>query len=518
MNTVSTPPSTSFTVEGLTITTPAGKTLVENAKFTLAEGRLVLLVGPSGSGKSTIIKLLSGLLEKEAKPWRIEGTLTHGGQTYDLARERCDIGGLVFQNHALFDDLTAAENLGIALDHSHHDDAALTEYLVDLLADIDPHQTIASSSGGQRQRLAIARTLLANRPLLLFDEPNSGLDPSTAQRLGILIQDLCRRMGRPTLIVAHHVDDILPLADAIYLLDSRTRTLRSLPVDRDAVDEALLTVGAAQEEGELTPGASRSSDPVVSEMTTRWQGRLNSHSSYRWFFRYLHEYFWILWGSPLMLVYIFSGAGIAGFVTLWFGFNYELLGDAIRSFIHDESLAGLGFVEGYIIIPLISCILMVARNNAIITADVGNRVLSSQFLAMRNLHIPGKNYLTAAILINTLIGALVLVGASLVVAGWTSFKTWEFLFQDQPFELWQESFFHSMLRKPDSAWRNIFWVVIKVLLSGACGSWLAIQAGFSRKDSVIAVNYAIARSIVMGVTVTLLIHAGIALVVWRPPT
>ncbi|CAK0756292.1 phospholipid/cholesterol/gamma-HCH transport system permease protein [Gammaproteobacteria bacterium] len=512
MNTVSKLPS--FTVKGLTITTPAGKLLVENAEFSLAQGEVVLLVGPSGSGKSTIIKLLSGLLENEGKPWRIEGTLLHDGEVRNLAHDRCDIGGLVFQNYALFDDLTAIENLGIALDHANHTDPALMEYLLDLLVDIEPNQTIASSSGGQRQRLAIARTLLANRPLLLFDEPNSGLDPSTAQRLGALIQDLCRRMGRPALIVAHHVDDILPLADAVYLLDSRTHALRTLPLDREAVDEALLAVGTVTEEKEEGAPAILATPSSVSDITARWQRRLKSHAAHRWFFRYLYEYFWILWGSPLMLLYIFSGAGIVGFVTLWFGFNYELLGDAIRSFIHDESLAGLGFIESYIAVPLISCILMVARNNAIITADVGNRVLSAQFLAMRNLHIPGRAYLTAAILINTIIGALVLVGASLVVSGWASFKTWQFLFHDQPFELWQENFFYVLLRKPASAWRNLFWVVIKVLLSGACGSWVAIQAGFSRKESVIAVNYAIARSIVMGVTITLLIHAGIALLVW----
>ncbi|CAK0758273.1 phospholipid/cholesterol/gamma-HCH transport system permease protein [Gammaproteobacteria bacterium] len=507
--------SPGLTVEGLTIVTPTGKVLVEDAKFSLAEGAVVLLVGPSGSGKSTIIKLLSGLLEDEGKPWHIEGTLIHGGQIHDLAHERCDIGGLVFQNYALFDDLTAQENLGIALDHAEHSDPALMEYLLDLLTDIEPHQTIASSSGGQRQRLAIARTLLANRPLLLFDEPNSGLDPSTAQRLGVLIQDLCRRMGRPALIVAHHVDDILPLADAVYLLDVRTRTLRPLPLDREAVDEALLAVGEEEEKVVSSLEAtSKSSASTTSEITDRWRRRLKSHPPQRWFFRYLHEYFWILWGSPLMLLYIFSGAAIVGFVTLWFGFNYELLGDAIRSFIHDESLAGIGFIEGYIGVPLITCILMVARNNAIITADVGNRVLSAQFLAMRNLHIPGRRYLTAAILINTLAGTLVLVSASLVVAGWTSFKTWQFLFNEQPFELWQENFFHILLRDSAATWRNLFWVVMKILLSGACGSWLAIRAGFSRKNSVIAVNYAIARSIVMGVTVTLLIHAGIAVMVY----
>ncbi len=420
----------------------------------------------------------------------------------------------MFQNYALFDDLTALENLNIALDHAQPVDPGVVEYLLDLLVDIDPHQSIASASGGQRQRLAIARTLLANRPLLLFDEPNSGLDPATAQRLGTLIHDLCRRMGRPALIVAHHVDDLLPLVDAVYLLDSQTQTLRPLPLDREAINDALLAVGDTEETKETEDTRETGGQITTPSVPNRWERRIKLHSPHRWFFRYLHEYFWILWGSPLMLLYTLSGAAIVGFVVLWFGFNYELLGDAIRSFIHDESLAGLGFVEFYIAVPLLVCVLMVARNNAIITADVGNRVLSAQFLAMRNLRIPGRAYLTSAILINTVVGSLVLVSASLVVAGWASFKTWQFLFHEQPFELWQDNFFHVLLRDPAATWRNVLWVLAKVLLSSACGSWIAIRVGFSRKKSVIAVNYAIARSIVMGVTVTLLIHAIVAVMVY----
>lgn len=503
-----------FTITDLTLITPSGKPLVENTGLTLGESEVALLVGPSGSGKSTFIKLLSGLLTSDSGHWEVRGTLEHQGQVYDLARDQCDIGGLVFQNYALFDDLSALANLNIALDHTRSPAPELIEHTLSLLADIDPEQTIAASSGGQRQRIAIARTMLANRPLLLFDEPNSGLDPFTAQRLGVLIRDLCRRMGRPALIVAHHVDSLLPLVDEVYLLDTRALVLRSLPVERAAVEEALLALGSPEAEPPLLATTPKVAKAVPSPLRDQWRDRLSVHAPHRWFFRYLHEFFWILWASPLMLMYIFSGAAIIGFVTLWFGFNYELLGDMVRSFVHDESLAGIGFIQANIAVPLIASILMVARNNAIITADLGNRVLSAQFLAMQNLHIPGRRYLTTAILLNTLVGGLVLVAASLAVSGWTSFHTWQLLFPEQPFEMWQENFFRSMLRNPEGWRRNLGWVVLKVLLSTASGAWLAIRAGLSRKDSVIAVNYAIARSIVLGVTVTLLIHAGITVAVY----
>jgi hypothetical protein len=87
------------------------------------------------------------------------------------------------------------------------------------------------------------------------------------------------------------------------------------------------------------------------------------------------------------------------------------------------------------------------------------------------------------------------------------------IFPNQPFELWQEHYFRAML-PGTKGWGNLIWVAVKVLLSSAAGAWLAIHAGLSRKDSVIAVNYAIARSIILGVTATLIVHAGIAVLVY----
>lgn len=500
----------SLAVEGLRIVTPGGKVLLEGGAFALGPGEVVLLVGPSGSGKSTIINVLSGLLGDDGSRWQVGGVLTQQGHAYDLERERCDVGGLVFQGNALFDDLTAAENIGMALDHTGHVDPELVAQVSALLADLDPKQSVASSSGGQKQRIAIARTLLADRPLLLFDEPNSGLDRHAALKLATLIRDICRRMGRPAIVVAHHFDDLLPLADSVLLLDPASRRLRALPPKRAAIEEALEEVGQAME---ALGGSDLAPLPAAEpsrNFAAAWTKGAVPHAPSRWFLRYLNEYFWILCASPLMLIYTFAGAMIVGFVTLWFGFNYELLGDYVRSFVHDDALMGIGFIEATVAVPLITCILMVARNNAIITADLGNRVLSNQFRAMRNLHVPGRRYLTTSIMINMVLGALVLTAASWAVSSWTSFKTWQVLFPDQPFELWRENFFHGLLRRPEILWRSIGWVSLKTVTSVAAAGWIAIRIGMGRQESVISINYAIARSIVVGVSVTLLIHAVVA--------
>lgn len=496
------------TVNGMKLVTPDGRTLLEDASFSLAPGELVLLVGPSGSGKSTLINVLSGLLGDDGSAWQVAGQLRENDRLYDLSTEICDIGGLVIQGNALFDDLTAAQNLGIAIDHGGAPDTNLSARLANLLQDIRPDHNVASLSGGQRQRVAIARTLLAQRPLLLLDEPNSSLDRYAARQLGALVKNLCRDMGKPALIVAHHFDDLLPLADRVLVLDPVKARLLELPPDRQKVEAALLAIGKASDSRQVALDSPPTPDD---REASPWLDHMQQRGVGRWFVNYMREYFWILCGSPLTVLYVLCGALIVGFVTMWFGFNYDLLGDYMRSFVHDEALMGIGFIEATIVVPLICCILMVARNNAIITADIGNRVYSSQFRAMRNLHIPGQTYLVTAILLNVVIGALLLIILSIGVASWSSYLTWKFLFPDQPFELWQEHFFRIFVQRPEILLRNIGWVLLKTLLSTVLATLFAIQAGLGQKRSVIEINYAIARSIVFGVSITLLIQASIAI-------
>ncbi|MBX9634601.1 MAG: ATP-binding cassette domain-containing protein [Magnetospirillum sp.] len=482
-------------LNGLTITTPAGRVLVKDANFALGAGEVVLLVGPSGSGKSTIINALSGLLGCDGDHWRVSGTVHLEGRVHDLAKESCNVGGLVFQNNALFDDLTAGGNAHITADHVGRLDARIAQLIMELLHDVDPDQSVASCSGGQRQRVAIARTLLADRKVLLFDEPNSGLDKMAARRLASLIRQLCHQMGRPALIVAHHVDDLLPLADRVLFLDPTRCKLSELPADRATVESALL-------------GAASDDDMQPEARSFPW--KLKPRSRWRWMSHYLGEYFWILCASPLLLGYVVLGAMIVGFVSVWFGFNYDALGSFIRSIVHDDALMGIGFIEMTVVVPLISCLLMVACNNAIITADLGNRALSSQFRAMSNLGIPARRYIFLSIAVNMTIAGLLLTAASMAVASFTSYHVWRLIFIGQPFELWMENFFREFLRSDRALLVHGGWTLFKVVATSVAATTTALAIGATRKESVISINHAIARSIVFGASATLIIHAVVA--------
>lgn len=485
-------------VSGLSITSPAGVTLLHDVSLAVAPGEVVVVVGPSGSGKTSLIRLLCGLLQRQAGGWQVSGMLRVGGRDIDLSQGDSDVGGMVFQNHALFDDLNAGENLRIVADHTDGDVMELSRNTGAMLADIDPAQSIMSCSGGQRQRLAIARTLLADPALLLFDEPNAGLDVGAAHRLVGLIRDLCRHSNKPAIVVAHHIDDFISLADRILLLDPSTASLREVAVDRQAVEAAMLAIGAPDTIG------TASSAPAVNP----WAAPLPRRTRLYWFMRYFGEYLWLLFAAPSMLIYAVLGSAIVGFVTVWFGFNYHSFGGYLRAILHDETLEGLGFVLTTVAVPFNTCILIIARNSAIIAADLGNRVSGMQLQAMRNLRLPGRGYIIASIMISLVVGSLILVALALISAFFTSLVTWHFLFPGQATGYWQEYFFrkitdgHIMLSAG-------LWTVLKVSLSAILGGGAAVLVGLQPLRSSSQVAQLIATAIITGVSLTLLVHAAL---------
>lgn len=485
----------SLQVQNLSITTPDGVRLVDNASFEVGDRELVLLIGPSGSGKTSIVNALCGLLETGETGWKLAGKLTQGPQSVDLERMRSELCGLVFQDNALFDDLSVEENLRIALDHKARTAKEIDrKSVLSMLPDVDPGQSIATCSGGQKQRIAIVRTLMAGKPVLVLDEPNSGLDIKSSRRLAGLVKSICTDQAIPVIVVAHHVEDLLPFADKVFLLDSRSRAIERIDPSLPAIEAAMM---------QLDVGANPNNGEVGSSALEMRRGQL----PLRWFLRYFIEYFWVLCLSPYMLGYVFVGGAILGFVSVWFGFNYHSFGGYLKSILHDETLAGIGYVQTTIAVPLVASILVVARNSAIIAADLGNRILSSQFRAMRNLDIPGLRYLNASIVVANMLALAILTAVALVSASWSAYQTWTLFFPDQPFEFWQENYFRRLVEAGRSEWG---WGLAKIVLSAVLSSAAAITIGLRSNTDVVSVTSAVARAIVIGVSLTLLAHAFLA--------
>jgi ABC-type multidrug transport system ATPase subunit len=175
----------------------------------VAEGTLFALIGPNGAGKSTLLRLLAGLARPSA------GSLTVAGESRDRRRLRGRIGLL---GHAtfLYPELSVRENLRFAgrvqgvAEPAARTDVLLQEHDLGAFAD-RPARTL---SRGLAQRAAIARSLVHDPPVLLLDEPFTGLDPAAADRLAGQLTRL-RQRGRTLVLVSHDVERAARLADRV---------------------------------------------------------------------------------------------------------------------------------------------------------------------------------------------------------------------------------------------------------------------------------------------------------------
>lgn len=201
--------------ERLTFSHP-GATRQYEFSFAAAPGEVTAISGQSGSGKSTLLDLVAGFLTPSG------GTLTlDGADLIPLSPESRPVS-ILFQSETLFEHLSAGRNLALGLprgipraEAASRISAALAEVGLPGIED----QRAATLSGGEKQRVALARTLLRDRPVLLLDEPFSALDDGTRATIRELVRGLTARHRWITLLVSHHVDDVEALASRRYRLE-----------------------------------------------------------------------------------------------------------------------------------------------------------------------------------------------------------------------------------------------------------------------------------------------------------
>jgi len=205
--------------------------VLRGVSFRLPFGETKALFGVAGSGKSTILKLALGLLKPDAGRILALGNDIGEMREQDLFAVRAKIG-MVFQESALFDSLTVSENVAFRLieEHGVYDDG-IDHRVREALRFVELEHTLdmapSELSGGMRRRVAIARAIITQPELLLYDSPTGGLDPVTSNTIIELIMKQRDVYKTSSLLVTHRLQDAFTMAT--HQFDPQTNQLRALP-------------------------------------------------------------------------------------------------------------------------------------------------------------------------------------------------------------------------------------------------------------------------------------------------
>lgn len=197
--------------------------------LTVENGEFFTIVGQSGCGKTTLLKVIAGLLEPSNGNIKIDGNVVTG-----VSADKRGIG-MVFQKSLLFPHMNVYDNIAFGLKVKKTDKLAIGEKISEILADLGldgfeskfPHQL----SGGESQRVSLARTLILEPEILLMDEPFSALDVAIRQDMQRLIKRIHKEKGITIVFVTHDLDEAFSLSDRMGVMSNGRLLLRGTPKD-----------------------------------------------------------------------------------------------------------------------------------------------------------------------------------------------------------------------------------------------------------------------------------------------
>jgi len=211
----------------------SGRSIFEGLDVAIPRGRVTAIMGPSGTGKTTLLRLITGQLRADSGSIDVAGqnmrTIRRDG-LYELRRRM----GMLFQNGALLTDLSVFENVAFPLrEHTDLPGRLIRQLVLTKLqavglrgaADLMPSEL----SGGMSRRVALARAIVMDPEILIYDEPFVGLDPISMGVIVRLIRRLNDTLGLTSIVVSHDVEEISTVADKVYLLSGGKVVAKGTP-------------------------------------------------------------------------------------------------------------------------------------------------------------------------------------------------------------------------------------------------------------------------------------------------
>lgn len=230
-----------ITIEDLKIRLGSNEVL-KGVSLQLLEGENLVVLGKSGTGKSVLIKCIVRLLLANQGKINVLGEEVNTIKSKDLHELRKKIGFL-FQSGALYDSMTVRQNLEFPLRRIQKDlsESEIEDKVKEALENVGLPNAIdkmpSELSGGMKKRISLARTIIVNPLILLYDEPTTGLDPVTSDEISVLINDIQKKFKTTSIIITHDMSCVRHVADRIIMLHEglvyKEGTLKEFENDQD---------------------------------------------------------------------------------------------------------------------------------------------------------------------------------------------------------------------------------------------------------------------------------------------
>lgn len=196
--------------------------ILKGLSFDVNRGRVLGIMGGSGTGKSVTLRHVIGLLRPDSGRVEVEGRNVPDLSKAELGELRLRMG-YVFQEGALINWLTVAENLSLPLrENSKYSQAEIDDLVAEKLRQVkipDAGEKMPSEiSGGMKKRVGLARALITDPDIILYDEPNAGLDPQISRAINLLMREIADEHGKTALVVEHRIECIETVCDEVVFL------------------------------------------------------------------------------------------------------------------------------------------------------------------------------------------------------------------------------------------------------------------------------------------------------------